>query len=59
MGNRRSHTGFWWENFRERDQLEILGVDGRIIIKLSFKKSFGSAWAGFVCLKTRRNDGFL
>ena len=24
------HTGFWWENPRERDHLEYLAVDGRI-----------------------------
>ena len=26
-------TGFWWENPKERDNLEDLRVDGRIIIK--------------------------
>ena len=25
-------TGFRWENLRERDYLEDLGVDGRIIV---------------------------
>ena len=24
-------SGFWWGNLRERDHLEDLGVDGRII----------------------------
>jgi hypothetical protein len=28
MEKRRRHTGFWRENLRERDLLEILGVDG-------------------------------
>ena len=32
------HTGFWWEKLRERDLLEDSGVDGRIILKLIFKK---------------------
>ena len=27
------HAGFWWENLRERDHSENLGVDGRIILK--------------------------
>ena len=27
------HTGFWWGNLRERDHLEDLSVDGRIILK--------------------------
>jgi len=37
------HTGFWWEggDLRERDCLEDLGIDERIILKWSFKK-----WAG-------------
>ena len=31
-------TGFWCGNLRERDHLEDLGVDGRILLKLIFKK---------------------
>jgi len=27
------HTGFWWGKLRERDHLEYLGVDGRIILR--------------------------
>jgi hypothetical protein len=29
---------FWWEKFRQRDNLEDLDVDGRIILKLPFRK---------------------
>jgi hypothetical protein len=29
---------FCWENLREKDDLEYLGVDGRIILKFIFKK---------------------
>jgi hypothetical protein len=32
------HTESWWGNLRERDHLEVLGVDGRIILKLFLNK---------------------
>jgi hypothetical protein len=38
MGRGEAITGFWWENLRERDHLEDLGIDGRIILGWSFKK---------------------
>jgi len=38
MGRREVHTGFRCGNLRERDYLEDLSIDGRIILKLIFKK---------------------
>jgi len=38
MEKRRVHTGFWWGNLRERDHLEDLDVDGRIMLIWIFKK---------------------
>jgi hypothetical protein len=32
------HTGFWWGDLRERDHLEYVGIDRRIILKWIFKK---------------------
>jgi hypothetical protein len=38
MGAREVHTGFWLGGLREDDHLGDPGVDGRIILKWSFKK---------------------
>jgi hypothetical protein len=31
QGTEKMHTGVWWEDLREKDHLENLGIDGRII----------------------------
>jgi hypothetical protein len=38
MGDREVHIGFWWGDVMERDYLEDTGVDGRIRLKLIFRK---------------------
>jgi len=35
------HTRFWWVNARERHHLEVLGVDGVVILKWIFGKWVG------------------
>jgi hypothetical protein len=32
-GEESVHTGFWWRNLRERDQLEDPGIGRRIILR--------------------------
>ena len=32
------HTGFWWETLRQGGHLQVLTVDGRIILKRTFEK---------------------
>jgi len=44
MGGRSTyglHTGFWWGNLREGDQLEEPSVVGRIILKWIFRSGLG------------------
>jgi len=36
-GKGEMHTGFWWGNLSERDHLEDLGLDVRILLKWIFE----------------------
>jgi hypothetical protein len=33
-----AYRGFWWGNVRERDHLGHPGIDGRIILRWTFRK---------------------
>jgi hypothetical protein len=37
-GGEELHTGIWWRDLGERDHMEDLGVDRRVILKCIFKK---------------------
>jgi hypothetical protein len=53
------HTGFCWGDLRDRDHLEDLGVDGRIILKWIFKKWDGEALTGMIRIKVGAVGGRL
>jgi hypothetical protein len=43
------HKGFWWGDLREREYLEELGVDGKIIEKGIFTNwNRGMGWIGLI-----------
>jgi hypothetical protein len=48
-GRKEVHTGFLLENLSERDHLQYLGVDGRIILK----------WTGLIWFRTGTGGGVL
>jgi hypothetical protein len=50
MGRGEVHTGLWCGDLKERDHMDNLGVDGRIILKGIFKKWDG-ARTGFIWLR--------
>ena len=48
-GRGEVYTGFWWGNLRERGYVEDPGIDGRIILRWTFRKwdrdaSIGLIW---------------
>jgi len=50
-GGEEVHTGFWWGDLREGNNLKDLVVDGSIIFKRIFKKWDG-LWTGLIWLGT-------
>ena len=52
-------AGFWWGELMERDQLEGLGVDGRVILKWIFKAWDRELWDGLVRLTIGTGRGRL
>jgi hypothetical protein len=40
-GRGEVYAGFWWEHLREREHFEDPDIDGRIILKWTFRKWYG------------------
>jgi hypothetical protein len=52
-------TGLWSGDLRERDDIEHLGIDGRIILKWIFKKWDGEAWTRLLLVSAGAGGGLL
>jgi hypothetical protein len=52
------HTGFWWDDYRRRDQFEDFGADERIILKCIYKK-WDRSWTGLIWLRIGTGGGPL
>jgi hypothetical protein len=51
--------GFGGGNLRERNHLEDLGVDGRIILRYIFRQWDVRAWSGSIWLRIGTDGGHL
>jgi hypothetical protein len=51
MGRGEVCTGFWWGSLRERDYLGDPEVDGRIILRWTFRKWDVGLWTGWSGLR--------
>ena len=58
-GRGEVHTGFWFVNLREGDQVEDLGVGGRIKLEEILKKQIGRASTGLIWLMAGTDGGLL
>jgi hypothetical protein len=57
MGRGEACTGFWCGNLRERDHWRDPGVDGRITLRLIFRKWGVGVWTGLSWLRIETGGG--
>jgi hypothetical protein len=59
IGDRRCAYRVWWGDVKERNHLEDLGVDERILLKPVFKKWDGELWSGLIWPRIGTCGGLL
>ena len=59
VGDRRGTYRVWWGRLSERDYLEDLGINERIILIWVFEKGDGDALTGLIWLRIGTGGGRL
>jgi hypothetical protein len=59
VGEREMYAGFWWGNLKEREHLEDPGLDGRIILRVIFRKWDMRIWTESSWLRISTGGGHL
>jgi hypothetical protein len=59
MGEMRNAYKIWLESLKGRDHSEVLGVDGRIILKWTLDKYVWRMWIGFMWFKIGTDEKLL
>jgi len=47
------HTELWWGDLMERDHLEDLGIDGRVLLNWIVQKCDKEAWTALIWRRIR------
>jgi hypothetical protein len=56
-GRGEVRKGIWWVNLGEKDHLEDLGVDGRVMLECILKKSGRNVWTGLIFVRKGTSGG--
>jgi hypothetical protein len=59
MGRGEAYTEFWWVNLKEGDHLGDPGIDGKVILRWTFKKLDVGVWIGSSWLRLNTGDGHV
>ena len=51
------HRGFWWGDLNERNYMEDLDVDRKVLLNYIFKMLDEGAWTGLMCFRIRTDGG--